>query len=379
MPDIQLHIISPDVPYPPDYGGMVDVFYKVKFLYEAGVAIYLHCFAYGRPPQEALERYCKAVYYYPRKMGAGGLSPLLPYMMYSRRSDQLLERLVSIEAPILFEGVHTAYYLNHPKLKHRLKILRNQNLEQEYYALLGQRERQPLRKLYYRLESVLLRRQEARLQDAAVFCTVALHDHDFFKQLYPGKIHAYIPSFQPYTQVVAQTGRGKYALYHGNLGHPENEEAALFLLQEVIPRVGLPFIIAGRMPGKAIKQACARQKGVTLIENPAMEQMERLISEAQMHVLPTFQATGLKLKLLHALFNGRHVLVNKEMIAGTGLEAACTLAEGASGFVACIREKEQQPFTEEDITYRQQLLSQHYNNQANAALIKSFLTTIHPE
>src|SRR5690606_15682001 len=134
MQETALHIIASDVPYPPNYGGAVDMFYKLKFLKEAGVKIHLHCFAYGRPEQKELNKYCATVAYYPRKMGLAGISLSLPYMMYSRRSDDLLKDLQKTEAPILFEGVHTAYYLNHPELQGRLKIMRNQNLEQEYYA-----------------------------------------------------------------------------------------------------------------------------------------------------------------------------------------------------------------------------------------------------
>lgn len=375
----QLHIISPDVPYPPDYGGMVDVYYKVKFLYEAGVEIYLHCYAYGRAQQEILNKYCKAVYYYPRKTGIAGISLTLPYMLYSRRSDTLLQRLLQIKAPILFEGVHTAYYLDHPGLKERVKIMRNQNLEQDYYAQLAKKDRHILRKLYYKVEAKLLKQKEACLHSATAFFTVARHDHAFFKNLYPEKVHAYLPSFQPYTKVVSLTGKGSYVLYHGNLGHVENEEAVLFLLEHVIPQLDIPFIIAGRMPTTAIRNACSQLKQVQLIADPDMQDMENLIAGAQVHVLPTFQATGLKLKLLHALFNGRHVIVNQEMVTGTGLQDICTLATGAADFVQQINKLMQQPFTEQDITERQEVLLQHYDNRKNAASIKSFLIATHPE
>ena len=35
--DQHLHIISFDIPWPPNYGGVIDVFYKIKTLSEAGV------------------------------------------------------------------------------------------------------------------------------------------------------------------------------------------------------------------------------------------------------------------------------------------------------------------------------------------------------
>jgi hypothetical protein len=49
-----LHIISFDVPYPANYGGVIDVFYKLKNLHKAGVKIILHCFEYGRGEQKEL-------------------------------------------------------------------------------------------------------------------------------------------------------------------------------------------------------------------------------------------------------------------------------------------------------------------------------------
>jgi hypothetical protein len=43
-----LHIISFNVPYPLIMAGVIDVFYRIKALHDAGVKIHLHCFQYGR-------------------------------------------------------------------------------------------------------------------------------------------------------------------------------------------------------------------------------------------------------------------------------------------------------------------------------------------
>lgn len=370
---MKLHLISSDVPFPPDYGGMVDVFYKVKNLHEAGVKIYLHCFEYGRGEPREMSAYCEEVFYYKRKTGIRGLSLRLPYMLYSRRDEALLNNLKRIEAPILFEGVHTAYYLSHPALEGRLKLMRNQNLEQEYYSLLAKRETNPIRKFYYRTEAKLLKIKESRLHDADVFLTVAEHDHEFFKKLYPQKKHEYIPSFQPYNDVKSLTGIGTYVLYHGNLGHPENVEAALFLFEQVCPSSDIPFIFAGKDPDEKIITACQKLPHCTLIANPSMHQMEQLIAEAQVHALPTFQATGLKLKLLHALFNGRHVLVNDAMVKGTGLSGVCQKAETPLSFQEKIKELMYVSFDEEAIQTRRNLLLQRYDNRKNALRIVTCL------
>jgi hypothetical protein len=57
----QLHVISFDNPFPPNYGGVIDVYYKLKALFEAGVEINLHVFEYGRERSTELSKICKTV------------------------------------------------------------------------------------------------------------------------------------------------------------------------------------------------------------------------------------------------------------------------------------------------------------------------------
>src|SRR5436190_4283124 len=91
--DKHLHIISLNVPYPVDYGGVYDLFYKLPALKQQGIKIHLHCFEYGRGEQPALNEYCEKVYYYKRLSGLSGLSLHLPYIVASRKNEKLLQRL----------------------------------------------------------------------------------------------------------------------------------------------------------------------------------------------------------------------------------------------------------------------------------------------
>lgn len=374
MSELKLHIVSFAIPDPPDYGGIIDVFYKIKHLAAAGVKIYLHCSQYdGRKPSPLLEQWCEQVWYYPRHTGISGLSFSQPYIVYSRRSKALLQNLQTIDAPVFFDGLSTAYYLHHPSLSGRVKILRPQNVEQDYYSLLAQRTKNRIKKIYYQREAKLLRSYEDKLQHIDAFFTVALHDHDFFKEKYPNVTHEYLPSFQPYNTVNAKEGSGTYCLYHGNLSVEENEEAVLFLLRQVIPYISVPFIIAGKNPSEKLFEEAKKYAHCTLIANPDAEKMDELIADAHIHVLPTFQNTGLKLKLLHALFHGRYVLVNEEMVYGTGLQSVCTLANDAMQFTQKIKELMQAPFNRMEKMKRQNLLMQHYDNHKNAARIITYL------
>src|SRR5688572_11291711 len=89
-----LHIICHDVPWPADYGGVVDLFYKIKALHDEGVKIKLHCFDYGRGHQDELSKYCEEVNYYQRLSKWKSISLSKPYIVRSRENPLLLENLL---------------------------------------------------------------------------------------------------------------------------------------------------------------------------------------------------------------------------------------------------------------------------------------------
>ncbi|HVY74701.1 MAG TPA: hypothetical protein VG890_07720, partial [Puia sp.] len=163
MPDKKLHIVCHDVPYPPDYGGVFDLFYKIRSLHEAGVHITLHCFEYGRGEQPVLNQYCESVHYYSRRTGHKGISHRLPYIVCSRSNPELLERLLQDDFPILLEGVHCTYLLNDPRFSDRKVFVRLHNVESIYYRQLAACTRSWFRKLYYLHESTVLKKYEKQI------------------------------------------------------------------------------------------------------------------------------------------------------------------------------------------------------------------------
>jgi hypothetical protein len=89
-----------------------------------------------------------------------------------------------------------------------------------------------------------------------------------------------------------------------------------------------------------------------------------------MHLLPSFHSTGVKLKLLNALFNGRHCVVNEEAIQSSGLEAACHIARDAADFRQLIGQLYRQPFTGDEVGLRKKLLEQYDNGKNTEKLIR---------
>ena len=82
-----------------------------------------------------------------------------------------------------------------------------------------------------------------------------------------------------------------------------------------------------------------------------------------MNVLPTFQNTGIKLKLLAALFAGKHCLVNSPMVQGTGLENLCVVNDEANEFVKAVDELSQKPFSKTQFHQREKLLTNFKNDK----------------
>jgi 2C-methyl-D-erythritol 2,4-cyclodiphosphate synthase len=53
----------------------------------------------------------------------------LPYIVYSRRSGELLRNLYMDDHPVLFEGIHSCYFISHRLLRKRIKIYRESNID----------------------------------------------------------------------------------------------------------------------------------------------------------------------------------------------------------------------------------------------------------
>lgn len=363
----RLHIICHDIPWPADYGGVVDLFYKIKALHAEGVKIKLHCFAYGeRKEQDELNKYCEGVYYYKRLTGLKGISISNPYIVQSRANPLLLKTLLLDDDPVLMEGIHCTAFLPELINENRKVFLRLHNVESLYYGKLSRYEKKLFRKIYFLNESVFLKKYEKRLpEDLPVFCVSqadAGHYSDYFKK----NNVTYLPVFIPDTEVKSMEGMGDYCLYHGNLAIAENEKALLWLLKNVFSRINFPLVIAGRNPSARLKRKADKIKNARIIANPSGIEMDELIAKAQIHVLPSFNNTGVKLKLINALFNGRHCVVNEAALEGSGLDAACHIGINADAIASIITQLYHLPFTEEEINLRKKLLPSIFDNQKNA-------------
>lgn len=367
-----LHIVSFNVPYPADYGGVIDVFYRIRYLAQLGVRIHLHCYTYGRQESPELAQICESVHYYRRDMSLFRQFSKRPFIVNSRSSKYLIDNLNKDNYPILLEGIHSCDILERIDTVDRQIIVRAHNVEQHYYAALAENEKNLMKRGYYRLESSKLKRYEPILKHASSVLTVTDADKRFFETIGIKNI-VVIPCFHAGDSINSLRGKGDYALYHSNLSVAENQQAALWLADNVFSRFRGHVVIAGRNPDRAFIDHIKQYSNIRLVDSPSQDTMLELQRNAQVNVLYTEQPTGLKLKLLNSLFEGRHCLVNSMMLSGTKLSTLCHVADSADFMLESLEALMNQPFGDKDIENRQSVLNKTYGNEHNAKLILNLL------
>lgn len=374
-----INIVSFNVPYPPNYGGIIDVYYKVKALRDLGCEVTLHCYEYERPAAPELEALCAKVYYYPRRTGIFPNISLRPYNVVGRDSETLIENLLKNDLPILYEGLISCHSISDPRLEGRVKVYREANIEHDYFRHLAKAETNPVKKLFFNIESWRMRRYEKVLRHASLIAAISTADADELRSRFPGVPVAFIPCFSENAALQINPVDLPVVLYHAKLSVPENNRAALYLVRHVFPHLECRCIVAGMEPGSALLAEAQKVPNVTVEVNPSQERMRELMSTAHITLLTTFQATGLKLKLLGSLFAGKHIVANSKMVHGSGLDSLVHIADSPEAQIMTCNALISVPFTEADIEERRRALLPSYDNTDIARRLLKAVEEVRPK
>lgn len=318
----KIHVVSFDVPFPPDYGGVLDVYLRAKGLKKLGYSVILHCYEYGRGRGHDFSEVADEIYYYNRKNGVKSALSSLPYIVKSRNSEELLGRLLSDDQPILLEGQHCTFWIDELIKHHRKVAVRMHNIEWQYYRDLAKDAKTTSERLFFRLEARKLRKQELKLKKVPLLC-ISKSDQQYYRNL--GFQTAHLPVTINPDLILTPLEAAPFALYHGNLSVPENREAIEKLIQENKRQpFDLPIVIAGKNPGTALIQKIEAQ-GWTCIPNPDDPELNDLMRSCSLHLLIGFKSSGVKLKVIRALLSGKPCIATKEMTGTSGLENYCEI------------------------------------------------------
>ena len=189
-------------------------------------------------------------------------------------------------------------------------------------------------------------------------------DQSYFQKKYKPK-SVFLPVFHGYESIKSKEGFGKYALYHGDLSTADNLKSALFLV-DVFKKTEIQFIIAGSELPKEIKIKIQDFQHISYTKINGRQHLHKLIENAHVNTLYSFQRSGTKLKVFTALFNGRHCILNKNMIDDKQILDICEVADKEDDYRNALKDifKKEFKLTEKRI---QVLVT--YNDIENAKII----------
>ncbi len=128
-------MVAHDFPFPPNHGGRVDMWSRIKLLSRLGLQVDLVASIKDVPSEQQAQevrRYVRSLTLVKREMGLMKLLSSEPLSVRSRRSLQNIPLSESYLAVIL-ETEHVAAILQNPALRAKKRILRVHNNEAHYY------------------------------------------------------------------------------------------------------------------------------------------------------------------------------------------------------------------------------------------------------
>ncbi|MGV3696155.1 hypothetical protein [Flavobacterium sp.] len=341
-----LHIISFDNPFPPDYGGVIDVFFKVKALHGIGFTIYLHCFTEDRiEVSEELRKCTEQVFIYKKDKNPFFLLSKFPIPVVCRFRAQLISNLAKVDAPIFFEGLQSTMILHKASL-HNKKFLRLHNIESNFYAGMSKSETNLIKKMLYHFTAKKFVYYEKTLRDFDHVFTLSHYENEFAKTL-TDKV-SYVPVFHGNEKNQPLSEYGEFALYHGDLRLADNKKAAKFLIEVFKEIPDYKLVIASSNGRKLIENRIKNLRNIEFVELENGAHLDKLFSKAHVNVMLSFQKSGTKLKLINALFKSRFCLVNANMIDDVDVLKFCELANSKKDFIAKINSLKKRPFLDSD-------------------------------
>ena len=363
-----LHIICDKAPWPADNSVAIDTLCKMEALHQQGVKIHLHYFytAEGAHPNE-LNKYCESIHPHPCNKTAADLPGTV-----NAGCEKMAAFINSNDFPILFEGLNGTGILKKIRLEGRKIIVRMHNDECRYAKHVAKFTSPFLffQKNRWNRHSREMKKYEDHLPQECLYAFSTAEDLASSKEDHDLTNAHHLPAFTPHTEIKSQTGIGNFCLYHGDLSDPCNEKAALWLLTKIFNDIQTPFVIAGKNPGNQVIKMAELYAHSCLITNPSVTELEDLVSKAQIHVLPSFSNKKPELKLMNALYNGRHCVVNKEAIEGSAFEGACHVAATSNAFKSIILQLYHRPFEDEEIKLRNKIIWEANIEQPTKKLVQ---------
>ena len=370
-----VNIVSFNNPFPPKYGGIIDVYYKIEALYKIGYQIHLHCFVKEIPTHyDELSKITASISFYFAEPKWYHFFSKMPLSIISRSSKDLVDKLITNDAPIIFESLKSTCLMNDYRLKNRFKVLRLHNIEQNYFEGIAKSESNLFKKLMFFIEVSKYKKYEFNILNFQKVFTLSKYENSYIQENYNNGV--YIPVFHGNKEVVELSEFGSYSIFHGDLSTSDNRKVALFLIDVFKELPDYKLIIASGFGKDFILKAIGNCSHIEHVEIQDFSHLKYLLNNAHIAISWSFQKSGTKLKLLNSLFNSRHNIVNEHIIDDVAVFPLCNRVNSKNDLIQKIKYLHTIPYTKDHHLLKKEILAKTFSDENNAKHIDSILNKI---
>jgi len=337
--------ISHILPYPPKGGVMQRSYNLIK---EVAKENEVYLFAFNQkawlPTKEDIikakkefERFCKKVEVFelPSDKSKAAWYSLVLKSFFSKdgytinwtRSKIMAKKIKEFLATNHIDLIHCdtiglAEYVK--DIKEIPKGLNHHNIESHMMLRRAKREKNPLKKLYFYIEGIKLRKYEKQVcPKFNMNLVVSELDKKRLLNIAPNSKIAVIPNgvdinyFKPLNSKIKRHN----IVFAGRMNAYPNEDAVIWFLKEIWPLLkkevpDTTFTIAGRNPTPRIKKFA--KNDLSILVTGYVDDIRPFIAQAEVYICPIRDGGGTKLKLLDAIAMGKAIVSTS--IGAEGLE-----------------------------------------------------------
>jgi sugar transferase (PEP-CTERM/EpsH1 system associated) len=318
---LRILILTPSVPYPPNWGFGIRVYQFIRYLAQAHEVTVL---TYASPQEadkvETLARTGATVHALPppfaisagkRRAQALSLLAAKSYQTSSlttRPMQEMLDRLLS-ERPYDIVQVESSQLSGFTFQKGPILVLDEHNLEYELLYRMYQTEMSPLRRVYNLLEYLKFRREEQASWHKADACILTSErEQAILTRHLPGKTAVVAPNGVDidYFQPNAAEEVPDSLVFTGLISYRPNTDAVLYFAREILPlilrqRPGAKFIIVGMGATEEVRALA----GPHVVVTGQVPDVRPYVHQASAFVVPLRMGSGTRLKVLEGLAMGK--------------------------------------------------------------------------
>lgn len=352
---MKLTFIFNEMPYPPNHGGRVDVWRRIKAFKQAGVSLQFIAWQGDRPEAQPsaeqlkeLSRYVDEIHLFT--IGSDWVSRVRRVVNLSRYSSYVASRLIAGNelrslreqvsqfnpSAIWLDAIYGGVLARQLATQQSVPFyVRSHNLEYQYIARQASLATNARDRLALTLGVLHLKEFETSLlRDCRRFYDCSFDDMQFWKSqgVSNGR---YLPqTIEPEIDFAGSAhppvNAGEFDIaFMGNLYSPNNVEGLLWFFEKVLPRVmkvnhGIRVLIAGSKPCDEIRSACGRFENVSLMPNP--ENSADIYRAGKVLINPVLSGSGVMVKSIEMVFFDGALVCTRQGVYGVPPEVKACFA-----------------------------------------------------